>query len=256
MNKTILISLDGLASYYIKDNFVCMPNLESIINHGSSSLNLETVYPSVTWTIHASVLTGLYPKDHGIIGNWAYDKKNGEIISFFGENYKDKQEILSCKTIYDIAKKSGMSTAAVCWPLTRGAENIDFCIPEFYEQSLFEKYSTGIFWNELKRKGFPVEKYGIWSKDHNQGHMQDNLTVEIGRYLLEEKEIDFMMLHFLLADSFQHDYGTKTMEIKWALEYLDNLLGKIITVLNQKNLREKTSWIFGYLSIFFTQYVI
>ncbi|WP_456277051.1 alkaline phosphatase family protein [Bacillus sp. AK128] len=237
----VLISIDGMANYYLTDPNVKMPNLRQLISEGTSAKSMESVFPTATWAIHTSMITGKYPRHHGVLGNWVIDRKNKKVGEHFGDRTWDKDEIVLGDTLYDILHSKGKKTASICWPVTRGAQSIDYNIPEFYDQELFERYSTPSFWKELKEKGFPVDAYGEWSTDHARGQMQDYLTTEIANYLIENKRPDLLMLHFLLPDSYQHDYGTRSQEVYWSLEYIDEQIGKIITQLKSAGLYEDTT---------------
>ncbi|WP_102345130.1 alkaline phosphatase family protein [Bacillus sp. Marseille-P3661] len=234
----ILLSIDGLANYYLEDPKVKMKNLRKLIESGTVAQGMNSIFPTATWAIHTSMVTGKYPNKHGVLGNRVVRKDIKQIGEYFGDRMWDKEDVLIGETIYDAAKRLGYKTASICWPVTRGAKSIDFNIPEFYEQDLFEKYSSQPFWNELKDAGFPVDQYGSWSTDHSRGQMQDWLTTEITKYLIQKRQANFIMLHYLLPDSFQHDYGTKSKEVYWALEYIDERIGDLIETLQSEGLWE------------------
>ena len=48
------------------------PNISALATEGFSR-PLQTVFPAVTCTVQSSLLTGLLPREHGIVGNgWYY----------------------------------------------------------------------------------------------------------------------------------------------------------------------------------------
>ena len=65
----ILVSLDSLSSkdYEI---FKDLPNFKSILEEGAFIKNLETIYPSLTYPIHTTIISGRYPKSHRIVNNY------------------------------------------------------------------------------------------------------------------------------------------------------------------------------------------
>ncbi|MEB3103708.1 alkaline phosphatase family protein [Ferviditalea candida] len=238
--KVILICIDGLAAYYLDDPRCKMPNVRGLINQGTKAEKMKVAYPSSTWPMNTSIVTGVYPKKHGVLGNWVVERETRQVKEHFGDRSWDKEDVVQVPTLYDLAHQKGVKTAAVCWPVTRGAKHIDFNIPEFYEQELFEKHCTPTFWNELKEHGLPVDHYGEWSKDHARGKMQDWLTAEVAKHLIRNHKPGLMMLHFLVADSFQHDYGTRAPEVFWALDYIDERIGQIIGALKEEGVYENT----------------
>ncbi|MBP3962565.1 alkaline phosphatase family protein [Paenibacillus lignilyticus] len=229
--KIIVISIDGMAAFYLRDPQVKMPVLRKIMETGASAEAMVSIAPTATWAIHTSMVTGVYPRKHGVLGNWVIDRPAGRVGEHFGDLTWNKEESVGVPTIYDMAKARGWKTAAICWPKTRQAIALDWCIPEFYQQELFESYSTQEWWMELKNAGFPVDKYGAWSCEHENAPMQDWLTTEIAKHLLTNHNPDLLLMHYLMPDTYQHVYGISTSEVYWALEYIDERIGDLIETL-------------------------
>ncbi|WP_159888162.1 alkaline phosphatase family protein [Paenibacillus puerhi] len=240
-NYVLIISIDGMAHYYLQDQHVHMPNVRRLIREGVSAAGMESVFPTATWAIHSSMVTGTYPRKHGVLGNWVIDRPNRRVGEHFGDRMWSKTEVLRRETWYDAAKRMGLTTASICWPVTRGAETIDFNIPEFYEQDLFDTCCTSSLWEELKATGLPMECYGAWSKDHARGPMQDWLTTKVAKYLIDRYSPNLLQLHYLLPDSFQHDYGARSKEAYWSLEYVDERIGELLKALEEKGILHKTN---------------
>ncbi|MDU7473443.1 MAG: ectonucleotide pyrophosphatase/phosphodiesterase [Paenibacillus macerans] len=237
----LVISIDGMANSYLHDPYVRMPTLRRIIREGVSAAGMESVFPTATWAIHASMVTGTYPRKQGVLGNWVIDRPNRRVGEHFADRTWNKTEVLRRETWYDAAKRMGWTTASICWPVTRGAETIDFNIPEFFEQELFETCCTASLWKELKAAGLPVECYGDWSKDHaRRGPMQDWLTTEIAKYLIDRHSPNLIQMHYLLPDSMQHDYGVRSKEAYWSLEYVDERIGEVLKALDEKGILHQT----------------
>ena len=66
-NYTILISFDGFRWDY--PNRGLTPNLDFIREKGVNALSLKPCFPTKTFPNHYSMVTGLYPENHGIIAN-------------------------------------------------------------------------------------------------------------------------------------------------------------------------------------------
>ena len=43
-----------------------LPNLSQLIKNGSYSKELKSVYPTLTYVVHTTMVTGVYPERHGI----------------------------------------------------------------------------------------------------------------------------------------------------------------------------------------------
>lgn len=236
----LVISIDGMANYYLNDPLVRMPHLRRLIQDGAVADGMESVFPSVTWTIHSSLVTGTYPRKHGVIGNWVVDRPNRRVGEFYAEHFGDKPDRLRGETWYDAAKRMGWSTASLCWPVTRGADTLDFNIPEYYDQELFDTGCTASLWEELKAAGLPVERYAEWSNDYALRPLQDWLTAEIAKYVIARHRPGLLQLHFLLPDTYQHKYGIRSKEAYWSLEYVDERIGDLLLTLKKNGLFDKT----------------
>ncbi|KAI9338021.1 alkaline-phosphatase-like protein [Obelidium mucronatum] len=69
---TILISLDGVRAEYLKRGIT--PTLQAIASHGIHAPYMIPSFPTLTWPNHYTIVTGLYPSVHGIVGNLFRDK--------------------------------------------------------------------------------------------------------------------------------------------------------------------------------------
>ncbi|MFQ7059201.1 MAG: alkaline phosphatase family protein, partial [Turicibacter sanguinis] len=68
MKKLLLMSLDAMIGKDI-EILKQLPTFGPILKKASIVKSVETVYPSMTYTAHASIVSGTYPNKHGIITN-------------------------------------------------------------------------------------------------------------------------------------------------------------------------------------------
>src|SRR5689334_21620844 len=66
-----LVSFDGFRADYL-DRYD-LPYFQRFMREGVRAQGLIPVFPSVTSPNHYSIVTGLYPERHGIVGNMFYD---------------------------------------------------------------------------------------------------------------------------------------------------------------------------------------
>src|SRR3954452_9484523 len=65
----VMISVDGLAHYYFSDPKAEMPTLRKLPAEGARAKMMKASLPTVTWTNHTTLVTGVQPGKHGVIGN-------------------------------------------------------------------------------------------------------------------------------------------------------------------------------------------
>ena len=104
-----------------------LPNLAKLLQNGSYTTKLRSVYPTLTYTVHTTMVTGRYPDKHGIFHNNPLQpfipEKNQEWFWF--------RDAIKVPTIYDAVKKNKMTTAGLLWPVS-GRSSITFNMPEVH----------------------------------------------------------------------------------------------------------------------------
>ena len=78
-NYTVVLSLDGFRFDYQRN--ANTPTLDSILQNGVKAVGLQPVFPSLTFTNHYTIATGLYAENHGIVANNFKVPANGKIYS-------------------------------------------------------------------------------------------------------------------------------------------------------------------------------
>jgi predicted AlkP superfamily pyrophosphatase or phosphodiesterase len=225
-----LISIDGLPAAVLDDPAIHLPHLRALAARGVRATALRPVFPTVTWPCHTTLVTGVSPARHGVLGNHVLDRRSGVLVSHYGDRSKAPVRV---ETLWDRAAAAGLRSAAVCWPKTRSAKNLADCVPEFFDQELFEAHSTRPLWTELRHAGLPVDRYAAWSEAFELAALQDWLSLEAATWLVRRRPPDLLLLHFLLPDCFQHDHGPGSPEARWALEHVDGLLGRFLDALER-----------------------
>jgi predicted AlkP superfamily pyrophosphatase or phosphodiesterase len=165
----ILVSVDGLAAFNFDDPFVDVPTIRWMAANGVRAQSMETVFPSVTWPTHTTLVTGVRPGRHGVLGNSYYDRSQNKKVPLLPDPLFDKEEIVKVPTIYDVAQQAGLKTSGVNWPASRNARHLNWQMPDVGDQAIYERTSTPSLLIELKAKGIPFEKQGEWAKAGNLG---------------------------------------------------------------------------------------
>src|SRR3954463_5793451 len=118
-NIVVLVTIDGLAAYYFDDPKADMPNIRALAAGGARAKSMKAVAPTVTWPNHTTLVTGVTPAVHGVVGNNYYDREKKAQITLIFDPVLDKDQIVKVPTIYDIAKANGLSTVGINWPGSR-----------------------------------------------------------------------------------------------------------------------------------------
>lgn len=240
----ILVSIDGWAHHYFEDPRCHMPTVKKLAANGVRAKRMECSFPTVTWTNHTTLVTGVNPGRHGVLGNDYWDRKEWKKVPLIPDPIFNKEEIVKTPTIYDVVKQAGMTTAGVIWPASRGAKTLDWTVPDVFEQELFEKYSTPQLLAEARELGIPFEKQMEWCKAGNAGKAErDYMYSQLAQHIIRTKKPNFLALHLVSLDSFEHAHGRQVPEAYWAANDSDNRVADLVRATEEAGIRDKTTFV-------------
>jgi predicted AlkP superfamily pyrophosphatase or phosphodiesterase len=207
----VMISLDGLAAYYMDDPQAEMPTLRELAAAGARAQSMKASNPTVTWTNHTTLVTGVNPARHGVVGNNYYDRATDKRVTLISDPVYDKDQIVKVPTIYDLAKQAGLKTAAIRWPASRNAKTLDWTVPDVAADNLLDQYSTPSLVAECKAAG-------IWAEGESQGAsdnvriIADDVCTKEFIYILQHHRPNLALLHLIDIDHIEHLKGPKSPE--------------------------------------------
>ncbi|MBM3887926.1 MAG: alkaline phosphatase family protein [Verrucomicrobia bacterium] len=224
----VLISVDGLASYYLDDPKADMPTIRRLAREGASAKRMKCILPSVTWPTHTTLATGVFPGRHGVIGNSYWDREEGKSVPFIPDPLFDKDEIVKAPTIYDVVNRAGLKTAAVCWPASRNAKTLNWTVPDIFPNDLFQKYATPEFLDDCRAANIPFEKQEEWCKMTGGGVPRDWMYARMTSLIIRKHKPNLLMLHLVEPDHVQHAHGPKSSEAYWVCSHADDRVRDVV----------------------------
>jgi predicted AlkP superfamily pyrophosphatase or phosphodiesterase len=239
----ILVSVDGLAAFNFEDPFVDVPTIRWMAANGARAKSMETVFPSVTWPTHTTLVTGVRPGRHGVLGNSYYDRTQNKKIPLLPDPLFDKEEIVKVPTIYDVAQRAGLKTSGVNWPASRNARHLNWQMPDVGDQAIYEKASTPALLTELKKMGIPFEKQSEWAKAGNVGKApRDWMYTRVASHILRTYQPNVLVIHYVTVDSFAHAHGGNSPEVRWAANDSDNRIRELLETVKAAGLADRTTF--------------
>lgn len=220
----LVISVDGLDYRYLRDadrtgeqGRLRIPNLRRLMKEGEVTEGITGVFPTVTWSSHTSIITGVTPAEHGILSNRRPRSEGG--------NYYWDVSLLKVPTLWEKAGAAGLKTAAITWPVTVGAK-IDLNLPEYFQK----RRGGAMDLPSIESKATPglVEKIAAKYPGFAQEWMDDRTRTLATIYLLKHEKPDLILLHLVDHDSEAHETGPFSRESNAILEYTDELIGEIL----------------------------
>ncbi|MFK9090614.1 alkaline phosphatase family protein [Bacillus salipaludis] len=229
----VIISFDCLSALdfpILKD----LPHFQTILNKGTYVENVETIYPSVTYPCHATIVTGNYPNRHGVINNTLLQPGR------LSPDWNWYRDCIYGTTLYDEVKRANLTTASLLWPVT-GKANIDYNMPEIFANRPWQnqilvslKNGTPSFQLDLNKR------FGHIRKGLNQPEL-DDFVLESTVHTIKTKKPNLLMVHFTDLDTQRHYHGFSSEEASAAIHRHNRRLGRILEALHEGGIYENST---------------
>jgi len=219
----IILDIVGLEYEHLQSSLI--PNISKIAEGGESA-KMEPVFPAVTSTVQASILSGKYPNEHGIVSNGLYDRNN-YTVSF----WEQASALVQTDRIWDILNvTSPLKTAVLFWqnimyasadivvtprPLHMEDGMVSWCYskPVGYYEDIKEKlgeFNLSSYWGP-----FASEKSSEW-------------IAKAAEYTLEKNRPNLMFAYIPHLDYSAQRYGKNSDQVKEDLKKADNIVASIM----------------------------
>jgi predicted AlkP superfamily pyrophosphatase or phosphodiesterase len=230
----LMISIDGLKPEYVThadEHGLRIPTLRRFMTEGVYAEGVVGVVPTVTYPSHTTLITGVWPAEHGILNNQLFDPEK----KFSGAWYWYAESI-KVKTLWDAAHEAGMGTASVSWPASVNGVSVDALIPEYWRAT-----NVGGSTNPQDRYLMNAISRPLGAIDEMEQRLGpymlgNNTTVENGdevrtRYsldILERRKPGFMTIHLSAMDDSEHEHGAFSAEAAKTLEAVDGMVARLM----------------------------
>jgi predicted AlkP superfamily pyrophosphatase or phosphodiesterase len=233
-----MISIDGLIpEYYTQPSQIGLrvPNLTKMKLGGAYAEGVEGVFPSVTYPAHTTLITGVNPATHGIVNNRIFEAptapQTGEWYWF--------SEALKSETLWSMAKKAGLVTANVGWPVTAGAD-IDYSVAEIKDPS---ESPAG---ERSRKRTLQYSTPGLIDKALAAAAGSDRSTdgrrAAISEYIITNYKPNLMLIHFIELDGAHHENGPRSAAALPVAERIDAYLGRVIEATRKAGIFDQTTF--------------
>lgn len=243
--KTFVLSMDALVGEDVSYLW-CKPNFSRIFRQCAKVNQVSTIYPSITYPAHASIITGCRPGKHGVVTNGAFKTTAGPT------QWHLYSDMIKVEDIFAIAKCCGCSTAAIYWPITGNNPNIDYLINEYFfpdEQETIESGFAKLGANEETMQVIRENRNRLPSHYRNrEGKLQlkhtfDDFINGCACSMIQKYQPDLLLVHNCLIDTWRHKYGIFNDNITEGLDQMDIWLGEIIDAMTEAGVYDKTNFV-------------
>lgn len=230
--RLVLISIDGLSPRSIEDSTLALPHLKALRERGAWAEGVQGIFPTRTYPMHTTLITGAPPRVHGILANKVPDPEGRSAEAWYW--YASDIRV---PNLLSEAYRAGRITAAVGWPVTVGIE-LDAVVPEFWrtgsshpsDLKLLEALSSPGLFRELEEASGRKLTYPVTDRDRT----------DMAIHLLRTRKPHLLALHWIDHDFAQHAHGPGSPEARQALEALDRELGRLLEAARELGLERDT----------------
>lgn len=245
MKKRLLVlSVDAMVREdleYMKS----LPNFRKYLGDYSEVETIRTVYPSVTYPAHVSMMTGCYPDRTGIGSNNTFTTGSKE------ETWNWFHDTVRVEDIFTAAKRSGYTTASIFWPVTGCHPDIDYLIDEYWMPNPSDTLESS-----FKRAGSSDEVIDIIQKNAGllpPGHVKtgrlnmmvwpdvDNFLFACTCDIIRRFTPEVLFIHNGSIDHARHAYGTFNEKITENIRRVDVWFGELMSALEDSGVLDDTN---------------
>lgn len=202
----ILISLDGFRYDYI-DKYK-PPTISRLAREGVRAKWMIPSFPTKTFPNHYTIVTGLYPENHGIVENNVYDF--GEVFTMSKREEVQNPRWWWGEPIWVTAEKQGQRASSYFWPGS--------------EAKIADTYAT--FWRSYN------------------GRVPNSLRIdELLQYLdlPVEKRPRVLVTYFSTTDDVGHEFGPDARETGYAVQEVDTYIERLMQGLKARGVDKKVN---------------
>lgn len=228
----VVISLDGFPASMLRDPKLPLPVLRRLIREGATAEGMKPVNPTVTWPNHTAMVTGVNPARHGVIYN-GLPVRGGDGKPVRVEPWVDKNELVQVPTVYDAAHAAGLTTAEVDWVAIYHPPTVTWAFSEVPSPN------GGVEREMLAAGAISADELAMWGKTNNTLH--DDIWTRAAAYLIEKHRPNLLLMHLLLTDSVQHQYGAGSLAASTALILADRQVQRVLDAIDRAGIRDTTT---------------
>lgn len=233
--KVIVVILDALKHGTLMNSLDLLPNFKEIIAGKNSDYpyvyfeNVLGSIPSSSMPANTTLLTGVYPRRHGVPSTVWFDREKEQVItltSFLQRRIINFLEQTGTDTIFDYARRSNKTTMAVATQVAKGVES-----PNWIKQSVH--LWAQAFCLNLLQDGNPIPDGAHLDRGTTKGLMDGHLyslTDGLRGTLRAKGDIpDVTVVHYVGLDIFTHYPRQFMAENNWTVDQIQRwYLGKVL----------------------------
>jgi predicted AlkP superfamily pyrophosphatase or phosphodiesterase len=238
MNYSIILDVVGLEQKHLDSGL--LPNIAKITENGEVG-KLEPTFPAVTCSVQASILSGRYPREHGIVSNGLYDRSAFN-VSFWEQS---SSLVLSQRVWDTVRQKNTKKTAVLFWQNTMYANSDIVVTPRpihLDDKMVMWCYSKPVgYYEELKKKFGEFNLASYWGPLASS--KSSEWIANAAEYSLESERPNFLFVYIPHVDYSAQRFGKGAVQVRDDLKKADEIVGGLVQKATTLGIRDETQFI-------------
>ena len=228
-----MISIDGLKPEYVTDaseHHLHLPVLSRFLTEGTYADGMLAVLPTVTYPDHTTLITGVWPAEHGIENNTLFDPEHKLAGAWYWY-----AESIRVPTLWDAAHAAGIHTASVSWPVSVNAVSVETLIPEYWRTSAspagVNPQDRDLMVAIARPDGMLAsmqQRLGPYMMGNETTVEGDQTRTRFSLDIITHKKPGLMTIHLSSLDEAEHLSGPFSEEADRTLEAIDTMVGQLM----------------------------
>ncbi|KAI8643750.1 alkaline-phosphatase-like protein [Parasitella parasitica] len=183
-STVILISLDGFRPDYL--NRGKTPHMKKLADDGIMAKYMHPAFPPSTFPNHWTLVTGLYPETHGIVGNLFYDPTLDAVFSHSNSTITSDRRWWKGEPIWTTSRMNRKRSGSIMWPGSETNYNPPDLVVK-YNNSITtkQKMDISLNWLDLPYNDRPQMISVYVPQIDEEGHRGGPFGSKMGNYIQE-----------------------------------------------------------------------
>lgn len=224
VKHVVVITVDGFRPDFYLDSSWQAVHIRELMAAGAYANGVNSVFPSMTYPSHTTIVTGVQPAKHGIY----YNTGPGERVYWNDSSIK-------VPTLWGAATAKGMVVASLLWPVSADAP-VQYDIPDIGSlgEVVRERFSKPAgFVDALRREVFGGADKIDYGRDVN--------VARIAAYVISQAKPNLMTIHLFSVDHNEHEQGRDGDHVRAAVRGADSAVGIIVGALKDAGIWGETA---------------
>ncbi|XP_055934350.1 glycerophosphocholine cholinephosphodiesterase ENPP6-like [Argiope bruennichi] len=221
-NKLIVVLVDGVRWDYLNDKN--LKGFRRIMENGVRAPYVNPVFPSLSYPNWETLVTGLYPENHGFVGNHIYDNASDSVFAMLPKPGADDARWWNdAEPIWITAEKNSKRSAMYWWA---GCEvEIRGSHP-----TICERWSTNY-------EGLPSKE----TRTDFLERIDDVVQLFKPSKKFSADRLSLVLMYYDSVDYAGHMHGPKSAEVTEALQDIDEILNKMQQKIKDAHLEDEVN---------------